>query len=72
MLWKNRGQELALFEERFKGKRNIVFYGLSWEMPIIYERLSFLQMDFAFTHDKYYGEDLQSIPGGGKIGSFLF
>lgn len=71
MLWKNRGQELALFEERFKGKRNIVFYGLSWEMQMIYERLSFLQIDFAFSQDKYYGEDLKSVPGGGIIGGFM-
>lgn len=73
MLWKNRGKELALFEEKLKEKRNIVFYGLSKEVPMIYERLSFLKIDFAFTFDKYCGENLQIIKCGEetKIGSFM-
>lgn len=71
MLWKNRGRELTIFEDRFSEKKNIVFYGLSREMLAIYERLSFLKINFAFTSDKYCGEELQTIEGGGKIGSFI-
>lgn len=75
MLWKNRGRELALFEENLKEKRNIVFYGLSGEVPMIYERLSFLNIDFAFSFDKHCGEDLRAIKFEGErtkvIGRFI-
>lgn len=72
MIWENKGRELALFEENLKDKRNIVFYGLSWEVPMVYERLSFLNINFAFAHDKYCGENLQAIKclKDIKIGSF--
>lgn len=70
MNWSNRGKELEALGEGLKDKKNIVFYGLSNQMVGVYRRVSFLQMDIAYCWDKYCGEEIKAISGGGIIGSF--
>lgn len=70
MIWNNRGRQLEAIGEKFKDKKNIVFYGLSNQVAGVHNRISFLQADIAYCWDKRCGEEVKVVSGGGIVGSF--
>lgn len=70
MIWNNRGRQLDTLGVKFRDKKNIVFYGLSYRLVEVYDRISFLDTDIVCCWDKHCGERVEKITRGGICGSF--